>query len=373
MSKVAEQKCPNCGGPMRFDPATGLMVCDYCGTQTKIDPKQNSAGKEGTPGEGAEQNAPESTLSGVDFDALLHNAEHVDAADLPIYNCVSCGAEIIAPPEQAALTCPYCGNNIVLTDKVSGKLRPDGVIPFRIQAKDLPDAVNRYYRDKKLLPKGFFSKASMSKVTGVYVPFWVFDGHISGTINLLGTTVKSRRSGDYVVQTTSYYDLVRSAALDFKDLPVDAGSKMDDKLMDSLEPFDSRETKAFDMRYLAGFTADRFDQGKDDMAARAKKRMSTSVHNLCDAQASYGYATARPKSYDLTTNISAKYVLFPVYLFSLEHEGQTYPFAVNGQTGKVVGELPTSTATSALYFFKRFGLVSGILIALTVGRYFLGL
>jgi uncharacterized Zn finger protein (UPF0148 family) len=32
MSQIAEQKCPACGAPLRFDPASGKLVCDYCGT-----------------------------------------------------------------------------------------------------------------------------------------------------------------------------------------------------------------------------------------------------------------------------------------------------------------------------------------------------
>lgn len=223
MSQIAEQKCPACGAPLRFDPASGKLVCDYCGTTTEVKPEGKKPMKKpgaasGKPEAGTAQNghtagqsdigagAPQGSQStgqgqsvsstdnnidssadsieGFDFANITDSVTVPDASNLPVYNCVSCGAEVIAPSEQVALTCPYCGNNIVLTDKVSGKLRPDGVIPFRIQAKDLPDAVNHFYRDKKLLPRRFFSESTMSRVTGVYVPFWVFNGRFPAPFSL---------------------------------------------------------------------------------------------------------------------------------------------------------------------------------------------
>lgn len=411
MSQIAEQKCPACGAPLRFDPASGKLVCDYCGTVTEVTAKpekpmkkpagqgnaQASTGKKpapagqssaasgrqeqgasaaahAAPGSETQSSAKEGdSLEGFDFAHMTDLVTDPNAMNLPIYNCVSCGAEVIAPAEQVALTCPYCGNNIVLTEKVSGKLRPDGIIPFRIQAKDLPAAVNHFYKGKKLLPRRFFSEATMGKVTGVYVPFWVFSGDVSGRLNYSAQTSSSARRGDYIIINTNYYKLVRDAALSFHELPVDASGKVEDRLMDSLEPFDSSETKGFDMRYLAGFTADRFDQKKGDIAARAEKRMKTTTYNQVNAQAGAGYGSVTVQGGRLNAKLDAKYILFPVYMFDISHAGKTYHFAVNGQTGKVVGDLPTDSVVSMLYFLRHFGLVSGALIAFSVAKYFLGM
>ena len=190
MSQIAEQKCPACGAPLRFDPASGMLVCDYCGTKTELPKAKDSQEKKETGREKekpakADNKAEDDEIGGFDFDSLDDLVTDPNAMNLPVYNCVSCGAEVIAPPEQMALTCPYCGNNIVLTQKVTGKLRPDGVIPFRIHAKDLPAAVNNFYKDKKLLPRHFFSESTMGKVTGVYVPFWVFSGDVKGAVTIL--------------------------------------------------------------------------------------------------------------------------------------------------------------------------------------------
>lgn len=363
MSNISEQKCPACGGPMRFDPASGLLKCDYCG-ETQAISGQN------TPPADAEQ--VEDTFTGFDFSEISGHTSQPDADALPIYNCLSCGAEVIAPPEQIALTCPYCGNNIVLTQQVSGSLRPDGVIPFRIESHSLPEAVNRFYRGKKLLPRRFFSESTMGQVTGVYVPFWVFSGKVSGRLSFTGERTSSRRQGDYRVIRTDHFRLVRDAVMDFADVPVDASGRIDDKLMDSLEPFDMKDQKTFDMAYLAGFTADRFDLSHDEVSDRASGRMKQTAYDLVQSSGTGGYLNVTPAGGSLRADMRAKYLLFPVYLFDIDHNGRSYHFAVNGQTGKVTGELPVDRSVSFLYFLKHAGITAGILFLLALLRYFLG-
>ena len=153
------------------------------------------------------------------------------------------------PAEQAALACPYCGNNIVLTDQVSGKLRPDGVVPFRIDKKQLPGAMKSFYKGKALLPKRFFSESTMGSVTGVYVPFWIFNGNLAGRLEFHVEQSDSHRSGDYEVTETRHFQEARSVDVAFADLPVDASGRISDALMDQLEPFRVAEAKRFDMRY----------------------------------------------------------------------------------------------------------------------------
>lgn len=355
--KIVEQKCRQCGGAMRFDPKKGKLVCDYCGTVIDV----NSSAQD-----------TQTELGGFDFNALNDQATVADAADLPVYNCESCGAEVIAPPEQAALTCPYCANNIVLTDKVSGKLRPDGVIPFRLTAKELPDAMQRYYKNKALLPKNFFSESRMGRITGVYVPFWVFSGRLSGTLDYRATRVSKHRSGDYEVTDTDHYRLTRDVSMSFEDMPVDASAKIRNDLMDPLEPFDMSEVKPFDMSYLAGFTADRFDEAKSDIASRAENRMRTTAEAVADSQAGRGYSTANRCGGSLRADIKAKYLLLPVYLFHISHGGKDYDFAVNGQTGKVVGTLPIDKGVSRTYFLVRMLGCAAAVAAISLATYFMG-
>lgn len=356
MKHVLEQKCPACGAMMVFDPNVQKLVCEYCGTQVVFDPEklQEAAG----------------VVEGFRFSDFSKGYEDPAAAPLPIYNCMSCGAELIAPPEQFAMTCPYCRNNIVLTDKVTGNLRPNGVIPFRITADQLPELLKNNYKKQKLLPASFFSKAAMSGVSGVYVPFWLFSGKLNGEAGFIGTTTEKTYTSTHAITSTSYYEFTVDLSMAFNDVPVDASSRIEDALMDSLEPFDMKEAMPFATGFLAGFTADRFDTPSDKIEGRAQKRLANTADSLISSKTKY--AGARRISGSLQMDMDAKYYLLPVYLFKLKYAGKEYPFAVNGQTGKVVGKLPDTKALARKYFWKRFGIVAIAIIAIFLLVFLIG-
>ncbi len=385
MDSIKEQKCPDCGAAMRFDPLSDKLVCDYCGKIMEIvTPKEEPANveniseqadtvdEEKKEKEKKEKSDTSSIVEGFDFNSLNEMASRPDAESLPIFNCVSCGAEVIAPAEQMATTCPYCGNNIVLTQKASGTLRPDGLIPFKIDSKAMPAAVRNYYKGKKLLPRRFFEDSKLGNVTGVYVPFWVFSGKLSGKLTYSAETHSSYRQGDYRIEQTDYYQLNRDVEAAFENVPVDAGEKIADALMDSLEPFNMQDVKPFDMRYLAGFTADRFDVAKDETAKRARERMHSTTATAALYQAGGSYSNVTPSGGRLSANLSAKYLLFPVYMFDVAFNGKKYAFAVNGQTGKVSGDLPIDEGVSRAYYWIRVGILGGGLILFSFLKYMLG-
>lgn len=359
MDNIKEQKCPSCASAMRFDPDKGLLVCDYCGTTVNVEEEKAKADK------GVE-------IGGFDFASLNKMALADSPEKLPIYVCVSCGSEVIADPQQFALTCPYCGNNIVLTDKVSGNMRPNKVVPFKINSKELPQAVQTYYKDKRLLPRKFFSESKMGKVTGIYVPFWVFNGKVDGEVSYTGKRTRSRRKGDYIIHETKYYDVKRSVSVGFDDLPVDASNKIGDDLMDSIEPFDMSEAVDFNTAYLAGFTADRFDVESEEISGRAMRRMLNTTMSVVKKDVESNYASAELESKSLAAEVDVKYTLLPVYLFDVSHHKIKYSFAVNGQTGKVVGRLPIDKSVVISRFAIRNALITAIIFAGFTLTYFLG-
>lgn len=361
MNNIREQKCPSCASAMRFDPDQGLLVCDYCGTTLEVESEKTVKTAKSEP-----------EIEGFDFASINKMAAVENPEDLPIYVCVSCGSEVIANPEQFALTCPYCGNNIVLTDKVSGNMRPNKVIPFRINSKELPKSVREYYKDKLLLPKNFFSESKMGSITGIYVPFWIFNGKVSGEASFSGEKITSKREGDYIVTSTKHYDIKRDISVQFDDLPVDASTKIDDALMDSLEPFDMDEAMDFNTGYLAGFTADRFDVASEQISERATKRMVTSAMSIVSGDVSSEYSNVENTGRKLDAELDVKYTLLPVYLFDVEHLENKYSFAVNGQTGKVVGKLPIDSGVIKSRFITRMGSVAAILFAAFTAMYFMG-
>ena len=334
---IAEQKCPNCGGALIFDPAMGKLRCEFCDSIFDV---PQAAPK------------PQPRVDTRQRDAALAQMQ-----PLPVYVCRSCGAEVVTPAQTTgSLTCPYCSNNIVLTQQFSGTLQPDGIVPFSIMPNKLSESVQNYYKWKKFLPKGFFSQNSIGPVTGVYVPFWVFDCDVAGNLTFKGEqTGKTYREGDYECTEYKTFHLFRNVRMSFQNLSLDASKRMENDLMDSIQPYDMSRLVPFDIRYLAGFVADRFDESSQESRQRSDARMLKTAQSVAMSRATAGYSGVTIVSNDLKINMrQAKYVLLPVYLLNLKYNNQEYHFAVNGQTGKVEGKLPFSKSEERKYFWTRF-------------------
>lgn len=340
---VLDYKCPACSGPLEYSSEEGKIRCGHCGntyTANEIEDLQK-----------LDQSSEEFSWAGG-RESLERREE-----EMVLYNCPSCGAVVECEPSTVATNCPYCDNNVVIGDRVQGSLKPNAMIPFKISPDKLSSAVNAFYRDKKLLPKNFFSASKLSKIQGVYIPFWLFKGKAEGRIKYKCADINVWSDSDYNYTETSRYLAVREGSMDFDGVPVDASVRMDDKLMDSIEPYDFSEMVPYNGAYMAGYCADRYDSEPDAEIPRAQDRMISSTcssfentvdHSIISSNASLSVHDA-----------DAKYVLLPVYLFENEYAGKKYKYAVNGQTGKVVGELPISKSR----YWSHFGVTAAVVFA----------
>ena len=96
---------------------------------------------------------------------------------------------------------------------------------------------------------------------------------------------------------------------------------------------------------------------------RAKERMENSA---VDSMAStvIGYETCIPTSRKVkAVREDAAYALMPVWMLNTKYRGKDYLFAMNGQTGKIVGELPMSWGRFWGWFA---GIAAGCAAVLTV-------
>lgn len=346
MSLVTEYKCPNCGAALAFDPSSSSVKCDHCGHSFDV---ANIVKSQEVEGQNEEFNWDR--FNGM---KSLENFEGTS-----VYQCQSCGAILETDENTVATKCPYCDNNVVITDRVSKGLKPNALIPFAIDKKQIPDLLMGFYKKKKLLPKSFFTERIMEKAQGIYVPFWLFDASITGKAKFKGTVVTTQSTSKERITTTHDYLLIREGDLSFTHIPVDASTKMDNDLMDSIEPYDYSKLVPFDGAYLSGFVADRFDSDPDAELPRANGRMTnTLIAQLRNT--AIEYAPVLFSSDVRLKNADVNYVFLPVYVLNCEYKGKKYRYAINGQTGKVVGEVPKSVAKGTGRFFSAFGIAAVI-------------
>lgn len=375
--QLTNYRCPACSGPLHYGSKTGKMECDYCGSSFTLQEIESfyNPPKEETQSEAREE--PAEAASEEDQDTSEWDLRSAgsswgeDADHVRAYSCPSCGAELIFDETTAATSCPYCGSPTVIPGQLGGSLRPDYIIPFKLNKKEATEALKKHYHGKILLPKAFRTDNHIREIKGIYVPFWLFDADVDADMAFHGTTTSTHREGDYRVTETSHYDVRRKGRLSFRKVPVDGSQKMPDDLMDSLEPYNYQELTDFATVYLPGYMADKYDVSTEEASKRADLRCKNTTAAEVRATASH-YTTLTPVYQRMALHQGqAKYALLPVWLLTTKWKDQTYLFAMNGQTGKMVGNLPMDRSLFHRWFWSvalGASLVLSLLFSGPIGR-----
>ena len=330
MATLQEYKCPCCGGAIEFDSNAQKMVCPYCDTEFEM---ETLASYDEALNTQQEDNMVWETEAGSEWD-------EGETDGLREYVCKSCAGVIVGDATTGATECPYCGNPVVMMGQFAGALKPDYVIPFKLDKKAAIAALNKHYGGKKLLPKVFRDQNHIEEVKGIYVPFWLFDADADAQIRYKATKTRHWSDSRYNYTETSFYSVSRGGQIGFERVPVDGSSKIDDTLMESLEPYDFKDAVDFQTAYLAGYLADKYDVDAEASINRANERIKKSTEDAFRKTTSeYDSVMAESTNIQLQ-NGQAKYALYPVWILNTTWNGQKYTFAMNGQTGKLVGDLP---------------------------------
>ena len=355
MATLQEYKCPCCDGAIAFDAESQKMKCPFCGNEFEM---ETLASYDSELQNDSESNMQWETNAGSEW-------QEGEADGLRTYQCKSCGGEIVGDDTLAASKCPYCGNQVVMMGQFSGALKPDFVIPFKLDKKAAKEALLNHYKGKRFLPKVFRDQNHIEEIKGVYVPFWLFDADADANIRYKATRIRHWSDSRYEYTETSFYNVTRQGSLGFEKVPVDGSTKMDDALMESIEPFDFSQAVDFQTAYLAGYVADKYDVDAETSIERANERIKKSTE---DAFASTvdGYTTVTPVMSSINLeNGTSKYALFPVWLLNTDWNGQKYTFAMNGQTGKLVGDLPLDKGAYKRWLFGLTGVISAVCLGIS--------
>lgn len=373
-TQVTNYQCPACTGPLHYSAKSGKLACDYCGSsfdvaeiealyarkEAEAAAAKQAADAKAEAAQAAKAEAAETAAASDGWDTSgLSRDWGAEADGLRVYSCPSCGAELICDQSTAATACPYCGNPAIVPGQFSGALRPDYILPFRLSKDDAVQALRAHYKGKPFLPRSFTSANHIEQIQGVYVPFWLFDGGAEGAASYRASNTNVFETGDYEITETRHYHVVRAGSLAFEKIPVDASSKMPDDHMDSIEPFDYAQLRPFSTAYLPGYLADKYDVTIDDSRDRADTRCrETLAQALRDTVTGYGACVTEREDIALRRG-KVHYALLPVWMLSTKWRGQDFLFAMNGQTGKLVGDLPTDRG-------RFWGMFAAIAAPLTV-------
>lgn len=332
-------KCPNCGGGLIFDPATQKFACEYCiSSFTEDEIKRDEKEKE------------------------ENNAEK-DTSQVVLYHCPSCGAEIVTEESTAATFCFYCHNPITLVGRLEGEFKPDKIIPFKIDQKEAESRFQMWLKKKWFLPKDFYSKKQVEKLSGVYFPFWVTDCSIHANMDASAENFRTWRSGDLEHTEIKHYRLEREANIEYNDIETLALKKADSILLEGIEPFDGNDMLPFSAAYLAGFQAEKRDIEQEDITGQIAVEIQGYTKNILSSTIT-GYSQSSINHLDITTNSAFwEYALMPVWIMTYKGRNEkVYSYAINGQTGKTFGRLPVDFLKLSFLFAGVFTAVFAFLM-----------
>lgn len=358
MSTVIHYKCPNCGADMAFDSQTGMLRCASCGRTDNIEMMAGGNTRRG--GEYSyemDEEDRKAANSGYEYDyADQTDTDEPDSHatfgenEASEYHCNNCGAVIITDARTTAAACSFCGAGVVLGDRLTGSLAPAKVIPFAISREQAQEAFKKWCRKGLLTPRDFMTADRIKNITGIYVPFWLYDLNGRGEAYAVCTRVRTYTLGEWIYTETKYYHVYRKVDLNYSLIPCDASKKMEDGMMDKLEPFPYNNLKDFKMPYLAGYIAEKYDFDAEQMLPRIKERTGGYVDNYIHSTIS-GYTTVNFQQKNIQIcKKRAYYTLLPVWMVCYDYQKAEHNFAMNGQTGKIVGKPPLSRGKMAAWF-----------------------
>lgn len=350
MADLQEFKCPCCGADVEFDSASQKMKCPYCGSEFEMESLKKY-----------DEELAEDAQSDMTWQVgSTEEWQDEDAEGMKVYSCQSCGGEVVAEETTAASFCPYCGNPIVMKGSIAGSLKPEMIIPFKLDKKAAVNKFSEHLKGKKLLPKVFKQQNHIEEIKGIYVPYWLYDTTANAKMRYKATRTKCWSDSKYNYTKTSYYAVKRYGDIAFEHVPVDGSSKMPDDLMESIEPFDYRDAVPFQSAYFSGYYADKYDMDENISSNRANERVRKATEDKF-MQSVTGYSSVVPDGGSI--NLSggrATYAMYPVWLLTTKWNDESYMFAMNGQTGRFVGDLPVDKGALLRYFLGTLSIVTVI-------------
>lgn len=347
MTDVKSYSCPSCGSPLEFSADTQHLHCNACGNDFD----------RGNLDELLQTDEEMSRESRFDWDSYTPR-EYTpdDTIRLSDYACPSCGAEITGDDTLGAAVCPYCGGATIIKKQFEGTLKPDLVIPFKIDKKTAVAKFKEACKKAPFLPDSFTEEKKLEEMSGLYVPFWLFGCDCDATMQFSAEKITCWSDSKYDYTKTDHYRLIRAGEMGFDNLPVDGSLAIDNDYMEALEPFEYEDAVPFDTAFLAGFLANKYDVSAKECEPRANERIEESAERYLRDTTTDFQGVCKEKENVSFSHGKVRYALLPVWMLSMRYEDKVYRYAVNGQTGKVVGEYPTCKKKKRRYFRNTFAI-----------------
>lgn len=360
--------CDRCGASLRFQPGQQVLICDWCGHRQTIGQGPARQTQVGSEGKDAILADPE-TGRALQWDAghkspelreiPLEQGLRLDAASdlaatVRLLSCPNCGAQMEVGDRIHATACPFCATPVVTDTGTSRKIKPQGIMPFRLTEDQAHRAMEEWLGNLWFAPSGLIAYARRGRrMRGVYSPYWTFDArtrssyagqrgdHFYETVWVTQQIGGRSKQVARQVRRTRWRPAQGRIARDFNDVLVLASASLPRKFSDGLTPWDLSHLRTYAPDYLAGLGAEAYTIPLADGHKTARSEMAGVILN--DARRDIGGDEQRVDRISTDhSDETFKHVLLPVWTAAYRYNGKSFRFVVNGQSGRVMGERPWS-------------------------------
>ena len=296
--------CPHCGAGVSYDLTNGAVNCEFC----------------------------DSVITPDEYEAYLDKKGQYQTTEL---SCPQCGARVLSYDNTIATFCSYCGSSVLFDRRVKEEQKPDGIIPFAFKQKA---AVNRFREktDRLLLAPDWMHEEGQKKLTGIYMPYYVYSAGASEPISVKGE--KRRHLGSRT--EVSVYQVDGTLESRYEGNRFDAAVAFPDALSESIDSYAWTKAEPFRPSYVAGFYADGsdVDPGEYDpvMAGLVSNDINSTSDVSCEGMTLNLNGSVKPENISL----GRQKVLMPVWLLTHRSGDRICYAAVNGQNGDVAADIP---------------------------------
>ena len=312
-------RCKSCGGGILFDIESQGMKCQYCG----------------------------SVFSAEDYRVNDRSAgTDIPEAGMTLFSCQSCGAELQGTEDSQVGFCPYCGGQSLLHSADNLKNRISRIIPFQITREQCAAQFEAHTKKIPYLPRAMRDASHLKSFTGIYMPYYEYDVEL-GASHIQGTKV---------VESNARYEVVNTYAIDARaegnycGVPFDASRYLDDEIAARTLPFDKRRERDFSPAYLSGFYADASTVPPETYEEDAARQASDDIVEEVAERvlSSSGIRVERDKSRVEARTRRFHRSLMPMWFLTWRRDDRVAYAVVNGESGKVVSDLPVDMKAFAL-------------------------
>lgn len=334
---LAKYACPACGADAHWNPARQALVCPYCGT---VSPTVLAAD-----GGLVKEHDLAAALRAVPSSQRAWEQDRVSV------RCQSCKAITLFEPGRVAQRCDFCGSSaIVPYADTRAPITPGSLLPFRVAEAQVRERIRAWYGSHWFAPRRLKKAAMTDTLQGLYVPYWTFDAHVqaqwradAGHYYYETETHRDQQGNRQVQQVQKVRWEPASGRIEhfFDDELVAATQGIDGGRLREIEPFPTTELVPYDPGYVAGWVVEQYQIDLIAAAERSRQQMDGQVRDHCAQQVPGD--THRNLVVDADySGQTFKHILAPVWVLAYNFGARRYQVVVNGSTGVIAGERPTS-------------------------------